>query len=76
MAISTYHSYQHHYTPRGAQTVFIRDGIFKIPSNHFANCQQLKQVIRSDDLQIIGKYTFDDCQKLESITMQNKLYTI
>ena len=53
--------------------VLIVDRIYEIPSKYFANCHELNNIILPDSIENIRNYVFDNCRKLEMITLTKDL---
>lgn len=66
-ALETDDDYAAWFHDSGLKKVELADGITKLPAQLFSTCDELTELIWSDDLEIIGKKTFSGCGFTEMI---------
>lgn len=59
------------FTMSGIETLNIRNGLKNIGKSAFSNCQFTSLVIPGNDLEIIGEYAFNSCNKLDSFSINS-----
>ncbi len=54
---------------KNLESINLPEGLYKIPSRTFYNCEKLKSIEIPKNVEIIGEYAFDGCKSLESVVM-------